>query len=128
MSKNGAPPPPPQPEGTGKKRTPTSAFDPAASKDVYEPEKIIGQRLSKGVTTFNVKWVGWADKDNTWEPIEHLAGCEDMIAEFKEREKTRIAQLEAVAQRQARGESGGSGTRLGARFCGCGCCSVGSSR
>ena len=35
-----------------------------------------------------------------------------MIAEFKEREKTRIAQLEAVAQRQARGESGGSGTRL----------------
>ena len=98
MSKNGAPPPPPQPEGTGKKRTPTSAFDPAASKDVYEPEKIIGQRLSKGVTTFNVKWVGWADKDNTWEPIEHLAGCEDMIAEFKDREKTRIAQLEAVAQ------------------------------
>ena len=97
-SKKGAPPPPPQPEGTGKKRTPTSAFDPAASKDVYEPEKIIGQRLSKGVTTFNVKWVGWADKDNTWEPIEHLAGCEDMIAEFKEREKTRIAQLEAVAQ------------------------------
>ena len=77
-SKKGAPPPPPQPEGTGKKRTPTSAFDPAASKDVYEPEKIIGQRLSKGVTTFNVKWVGWADKDNTWEPIEqHLvADCD----------------------------------------------------
>ena len=79
-------------------RTPTSAFDPAAGKDVYEPEKIIGRRLSKGVTQFNVKWVGWADKDNTWEPIEHLAGCEDMIAEFKEREKTRIAQLVAAAQ------------------------------
>ena len=58
--------------------TPTSAFDPAAGKDVYEPEKIIGQRLSKGFTTFNVKWVGWADKDNTWEPIEqHLvADCD----------------------------------------------------
>ena len=55
-SKKGAPPPPPQPEGTGKKRTPTSAFDPAAGKDVYEPEKINGQCLSKGVTTFNVKW------------------------------------------------------------------------
>lgn len=97
-SKKGAPPPPPRPEGAGKKRTPTSAFDPAAGKDVYEPEKIIGQRLSRGITQFNVKWVGWADKDNTWEPIEHLAGCEDMIAEFKEREKTRIAQLEANAQ------------------------------
>ena len=97
-NKKGAQPPPPQPEGMGKKRTPTSAFDPAAGKDVYEPEKIIGRRLSKGVTQFNVKWVGWADKDNTWEPIEHLAGCEDMIAEFMEREKTRIAQLEAAAQ------------------------------
>lgn len=97
QSKKVAPPPPPKPEGAGKKRTPTSAFDPAAGKDVYEPEKIIGQRLSRGITQFNVKWVGWADKDNTWEPIEHLAGCEDMIAEFKEREKTRIAQLEAAA-------------------------------
>ena len=34
------------------------------------------------------------DKDNTWEPIENLAGCEDMIAEFQERDATRIAQLE----------------------------------
>ena len=98
QSKKVAPPPPPKPEGAGKKRTPTSAFDRAAGKDVYEPEKVIGQRLSRGITQFNVKWVGWADKDNTWEPIEHLAGCEDMIAEFKEREKTRIAQLEANAQ------------------------------
>ena len=115
-SKKGAPPPPPQPEGSGKKRTPTSAFDPAAGKDVYEPEKIIGQRLSKGVTTFNVKWVGWADKDNTWEPIEHLAGCEDMIAEFKEREKTRIAQLEAVAQAKHAEKAAAAAHALGARF------------
>ena len=48
--KKGAPPPPQKPEGAGKMRTPTSAYDPAASKDVYEPEKIIGQRLSKGTT------------------------------------------------------------------------------
>ena len=34
----------------GKMRTPTSAYDPAAGKDVYEPEKIIGLRLSKGTT------------------------------------------------------------------------------
>ena len=39
-----APPPAPQPQGKAQKRTPTSAFDPAAGNDVYEPEKIIGQR------------------------------------------------------------------------------------
>ena len=36
----------------GKKRTPSSVFDPAAGKDVYEPEKIIGKRLAKGVTQY----------------------------------------------------------------------------
>ena len=46
-AKKAAPPPPPKPQGTGgKKRTPTSAFDPAAGKDVYEPDKIVGQRLA----------------------------------------------------------------------------------
>ena len=29
--------------------------------------------------------------------IENLAGCEEFIADFKEREKTRVAQLEAAA-------------------------------
>jgi len=42
-----APPPVLKSQGAiGKhERTPTSAFDPAAGKDVYEPEKIVGQRL-----------------------------------------------------------------------------------
>jgi hypothetical protein len=98
--KAAAAPPPPKPQGTGgKKRTPTSAFDPAAGNDVYEPETIVGQRLAKGgITQYNVKWAGYESKHNTWEPIENLAGCEDMIAEFKEREKTRIAQVEQVAE------------------------------
>jgi hypothetical protein len=38
-------------------RTPTSAYDPAAGKDVYEPEKIIGLRLSKGTT--GCWWRSW---------------------------------------------------------------------
>ena len=93
-----APPPLQKPQGVaGKRRTPTSAFDSAAGNDIYEPEKIIATRSAKGVTHFHVKWVGYDAKHNTWEPIENLASCEDMIAEFKEREKTRIAQLEAAA-------------------------------
>ena len=65
------------------KRTPTSAFDGAAGKDTYEPEAVKATRLAKGVTQFLVKWVGYEVKDNTWEPIENLAGCEDMIVAFK---------------------------------------------
>lgn len=49
LPKKAAPPPPPKPQGTGgKKCTPTGTFDPAAGKDVYEPEKIVGQRLMHG--------------------------------------------------------------------------------
>ena len=72
----------------GRKRTPQSAFDPAKDQDVYEPEKIIAERMAKGgVTQYQVKWKDWEAKHNTWEPIENLAGCEDMIAEMKEVQK-----------------------------------------
>ena len=85
-------------QGAGTKRTPTSAFDGAAGKDVYEPEKIIAQHTIKGgITQYQVKWKNYEAKHNTWEPLEHLAGCEDMIAEFKEREKQRHAELDAAA-------------------------------
>ena len=64
------------------KRTPTSAFDTAAGKDIYEPEKIIARRTVKGgESQWQVKWNGYDSKHNTWEPIANLAGCEDMIAE-----------------------------------------------
>ena len=53
----------------GKKRTPQSAFDPAAGKDIYEPERIVAERLAKSVSQFHVKWVSFEPKHNTWEPI-----------------------------------------------------------
>ena len=48
--------------GSGKKRTPQSAFDPAAAEDVYEPELIVAERLAKGVTQYHVKWAGFETK------------------------------------------------------------------
>ena len=57
-------------QGATNKCTPQSAFDGAAGKDVYEPEKVVAQRTAKGVTQFQVKWVGYESKHNTWEPIE----------------------------------------------------------
>ena len=53
-------------QGTTKKRTPQSAFDPAAGKDIYEPEKIVAQRIVKGgATQYHVKWERLATSSST---------------------------------------------------------------
>jgi hypothetical protein len=39
--------------------------DGAAGKGTYEPEKIIAERLAKGVTQYQVKWVGYDSKHNS---------------------------------------------------------------
>jgi hypothetical protein len=60
------PPPPPKAQGKGGvKRTPTSAFDPAAGKDIYEPEKVVAKRTIRGGTSqWQVKWqVKWMHGD-----------------------------------------------------------------
>ena len=56
--KSKAPPPAQKAKGKGPiKRTPTSAFDPAANDDdIYQCEKIVGQRLAKGVTQYLAQW------------------------------------------------------------------------
>lgn len=84
--------------GQGQEAHPDERFRSGGRQRRLRTGEILGERMAKGgISQFNVKWVGYDAKHNTWEPIENLAGCEDMIAEFKEREKTRIAQLEAAA-------------------------------
>ena len=91
--KPGPPSKPLPAQGSGNhKRTPSSAFDPAAGNDIYEPEEIVGERQKnmgggKTVTQYEVKWKGYDSEHNTYEPIAHLAGCEDMIAEYIKSEK-----------------------------------------
>ena len=41
-------------------------------------------------------------KHNTYEPIKNLAGCEDMIAEYKERKRQRESELEAEEREKKR--------------------------
>ena len=80
-------------EGATNKRTPQSAFDGAAGQDTYEPEKVIAERPAKGVTQYQDAASGGLRASG-----EHLAGCEDLIADMKERTQQKDAELEAAAQ------------------------------
>jgi hypothetical protein len=49
----------------------------------YEVEKIVDKRTVNKAVQYRVKWKGWSEKDNTWEPMKNLK-CPDLIAKFEE--------------------------------------------
>lgn len=53
----------------------------------FTVEKIIDKRLDKdGKTEYLLKWIGYDDKDNTWEPIANL-DCPSLIQAFEAERK-----------------------------------------
>ena len=70
----------------GPRRTPKHVADPAAYKDIYTVPvgDIIAERMAKKHKEWLVRWKGFSHEDDTWEPLEHLGGCEQCIARFEE--------------------------------------------
>uniref|UniRef100_A0A5S6QC01 Chromo domain-containing protein n=1 Tax=Trichuris muris TaxID=70415 RepID=A0A5S6QC01_TRIMR len=48
----------------------------------YVVERIVDKRLVDGKTQYLLKWQGYTDEDNTWEPEENL-DCKDLITDFE---------------------------------------------
>ncbi len=47
---------------------------------MWEVEAIKGKKGNK----YFVKWVGYPESDNTWEPLENLRNIMSMVDEFEE--------------------------------------------
>ena len=74
---------------------------------MYQAEKIVGTRMKNlgagnSRMEYCVKWAGYDSKQNTYEPIEHLAGCEDMIAAYFEEKKQQDAEAAAAIEEKKR--------------------------
>jgi len=75
-------------------------------EEEYTVEKILDKRIRGGKTEYLIKWEGYPDSENTWEPDDNL-DCPDLINAFEE--KTKAKKEEKKRKKEA--ESSGSGKK-----------------
>ncbi|KAK9160140.1 hypothetical protein Syun_006481 [Stephania yunnanensis] len=58
---------------------------PKLDEGFYEIEDVRRKRIRKGKIQYLIKWRGWPENANTWEPLENLQSCSDVIESFEDR-------------------------------------------
>ncbi|EFN79319.1 Chromodomain Y-like protein [Harpegnathos saltator] len=82
---------------SGKAATDEDAAD--LSNEEYVVERILAKRLNtkKKCAEYLIKWEGYANEDNTWEPAENVAVCKNLLEEF-ERNLAKQKEMKAAQQ------------------------------
>ena len=55
--------------------------------DEFEVEKLVDKRVQGKQTQYRVRWKGFEEKDDTWEPRKNL-NCPEKVQEFEEQERS----------------------------------------
>jgi chromobox protein 1 len=49
----------------------------------YEVERIINHKIERGMTLWLVRWKGYTEDDDTWEPDGNLENAREAIMEYE---------------------------------------------
>ena len=74
-------------------------------EEEYVVERIVDKRTSKsGKVEYFLKWKGYGEEDNTWEPKENVS-CKDMIDDFEKKLREKKAKSAPTAGTKRRSDS-----------------------
>ena len=78
-----------------KRRKPTPRVD----RNIYTAERIVAEReQAGGVVQFLVRWAGYGEEDDTWEPVENLLDPELLANWAEEKQEAEEARARAVTR------------------------------
>ncbi|KAK1401373.1 Chromo domain-containing protein [Heracleum sosnowskyi] len=77
---------------------------PKLPEGFYEIEHIRKKRVKQGEVQYLVKWRGWPESANTWEPYENLASVPDVVDAFEQR----MQSSRGKTSKKRKGKSGAS--------------------
>lgn len=70
----------------------------------YEVEKILDHKKIRGVQHYLVKWLGYSNEENTWEPANGLDNCHEVIDEYWRVKSSTKGRLSTTSSRRSSGE------------------------